>query len=237
MRMLQLDALHAYYGLAYILQGVSLSCEHGEAVALLGRNGQGKTTTIKTIMSMVVPERGTVSFRGQDVTGWPPHAIARRGLALVPEGRRIFPALSVLDHLRVPVAPPEVDRAERLRFVLKVFPELEGKLNESARGLSGGQQQMLVIARALMTRPSMLLLDEPMEGLAPKAIKRVIEALKIIQGAGVTLFFASTSCERAFLVASRAYIIEKGRIVHQAGREELLRDVEVQRHYLGVRGH
>lgn len=236
MALLALDDLHTYYGLAYVLQGVSLACEDGEAVALLGRNGQGKTTTIKSIMSMVVPKRGSVTFQGQNVTGWPSHAIARRGMSLVPEGRRIFPALSVLDHLRVPVCTSRVDRAEQLRFVLEVFPELKEKLTEAARGLSGGQQQMLVIARALMTRPTMLLLDEPMEGLSPKAIKRVIEALKIIQGTRVTLFFASTSCERAFLVANRAYIIEKGRIVHQASRDELLGNVEVQRHYLGVRG-
>lgn len=236
MPLLELDGLHAYYGLAYVLQGVSLACEDGEAVALLGRNGQGKTTTIRSIMSMVVPRRGSVTFQGTNITGWPSHAIARRGMSLVPEGRRIFPALSVLDHLRVPVSTSYVDRAEQLRFVFEVFPELKEKLNEPGRGLSGGQQQMLVIARALMTRPTMLLLDEPMEGLSPKAIKRVIEALKIIQGTGVTLFFASTSCERAFLVANRAYIIEKGRIVYQASRDELLANVEVQRHYLGVRG-
>lgn len=236
MALLELEDVHSYYGLAYVLQGVSLACEQGEAVALLGRNGQGKSTTIKSIMSLVVPERGAVRFQGTDVTGWPSHAIARQGMSLVPEGRRIFPALSVLDHLRVPVSANQVDRAERLKFVLEVFPELKEKLNDPARGLSGGQQQMLVIARSLMTRPKMLLLDEPMEGLAPKAVKRVIEALKIIQGAGVTLFFASTSCERAFLIANRAYIIEKGRIVYQAGRDELLGNVEVQRHYLGVRG-
>ena len=236
MSLLEIDGLHTYYGLAYILQGVSLACEEGEAVALLGRNGQGKTTTIKSIMSIVVPKRGRVSFAGTNVTGWPSHAIARRGMSLVPEGRRIFPALSVLDHLRVPVSGSHVDRAERLKFVFEVFPELKEKLNDPARGLSGGQQQMLVIARALMARPKMLLLDEPMEGLAPKAIKRVIEALRIIQATGVTLFFASTSCERAFPVASRAYIIEKGRIVYQADREAMMRNIEVQRHYLGVRG-
>ncbi len=236
MALLELEGLHTYYGLAYVLQGVSLRCEEGEAVALLGRNGQGKTTTIKSVMSIVVPKRGRVNFAGTDVTAWPSHAIARKGISLVPEGRRIFTALSVLDHLRVPVAASDVNRAERLKFVFEVFPELKAKVNEPARGLSGGQQQMLVIARSLMARPKMLLLDEPMEGLAPKAIKRVIEALKIIQRTGVTLFFASTSCERAFAVANRAYIIEKGRIVYEADREALLGNIEVQRHYLGVRG-
>jgi branched-chain amino acid transport system ATP-binding protein len=175
-------------------------------------------------------------FLGKNIAGWSPHLISRTGISVVPEGRRIFPALSVLDHLRVPVTPPQVDRAERLKFVFDLFPELKAMKDENARDLSGGQQQMLVIARALMIKPRLLLLDEPMEGLSPKLIKRVIEALTIILDNGVTIFFASTNCELAFRIANRAYIIEKGRIVHHAGRDELLADVEVQRHYLGVRG-
>jgi len=236
MSLLELDGLHTYYGLAHVLHGISLGCDDGEAVALLGRNGQGKTTTIKSIMSLVVPRAGHILFLGSSIAGWPPHAIARKGISVVPEGRRIFPALSVLDHLRVPVNPPGVDRAERLAFAFDLFPELKTKKHQNARDLSGGQQQMLVIARALMIKPRLLLLDEPMEGLAPKAVKRVIEALRIIQSSGVTIFFASTNCELAFRIANRAYVIEKGRIVHQAGRDELLGDIEVQRHYLGVRG-
>src|ERR1017187_1559159 len=236
MSLIELSDLHTYYGLAYVLQGVSLACEEGEAVALLGRNGQGKTTTIKSIISLVVPRRGRVMFLGKNIAGWSPHLISRTGISVVPEGRRIFPALSVLDHLRVPVTPPQVDRAERLKFVFDLFPELKAKKDENARDLSGGQQQMLVIARALMIKPRLLLLDEPMEGLSPKLIKRVIEALTIILDNGVTIFFASTNCELAFRIANRAYIIEKGRIVHHAGRDELLADLEVQRQYLGVRG-
>ncbi len=236
MSLIELSELHTYYGLAYVLQGVSLACEEGEAVALLGRNGQGKTTTIKSIMSLVVPRRGRVMFLGENIAGCSPHSISRRGISVVPESRRIFPALSVLDHLRVPVTPSQVDRTERLNFVFDLFPELKAKKQENARDLSGGQQQMLVIARALMIKPKLLLLDEPMEGLSPKLVKRVIEALAIIQDHGVTIFFASTNCELAFRIANRAYIIEKGRIVHHAGRDELLGDVEVQRHYLGVRG-
>ncbi len=236
MPLLELEALHTYYGLAYILQGVSLSCEEGEAVALLGRNGQGKSTTMKSIMSLVIPRRGQVLFSGANIAGCAPHSIARMGISLVPEGRRIFPALSVLDHLRVPVCPPQVDREEQIRYVFDVFPELREKIHDNARGLSGGQQQMLVIARALMVKPRLLLLDEPMEGLSPIAVKRVIEALKIIRETGVTVFFASTNCELAFRIASRAYIIEKGRIVYQADRDEMLGNLQVQRHYLGVRG-
>lgn len=236
MSLIELSDLHTYYGLAYVLQGVSLACEEGEAVALLGRNGQGKTTTIKSIMSLVVPRRGRVMFLGEDIAGGSSHSISRRGISLVPESRRIFPALSVLDHLRVPVTSSQVNRTERLNFVFNLFPELKTKKNENARDLSGGQQQMLVIGRALMIKPKLLLLDEPMEGLSPKLVKRVLEALTIIQDSGVTIFFASTNCELAFRIANRAYIIEKGRIVHHAGRDELLRDIEVQRHYLGVRG-
>lgn len=236
MSLLELNSIHSHYGFAHVLHGVSLACEQGEAVALLGRNGQGKTTTIKSIMSLVKPKRGKVTLDGTNITGWAPHAISNRGISVVPEGRHIFPALSVFDHLRVPVNPPGVDRAERLRLVFELFPEIKAKKDEAARGLSGGQQQMLVISRALMIKPRVLLLDEPMEGLSPKAVTRVIEALKAIRDLGVTIFFASTNCELAFRVANRAYIIEKGRIVHQAGREELLGDLEVQRHYLGVRG-
>lgn len=236
MSLLELNGVHAYYGFAHVLCGVSLFCDQGEAVALLGRNGQGKTTTIKCVTSLVTPRSGSISFDGTNITGLAAHAISRKGISVVPEGRRIFPALSVSDHLRVPVTPPGVDRAERLRLVFDLFPEIKAKKEENARGLSGGQQQMLVIARALMIKPRLLLLDEPMEGLSPMAVTRVIETLKTIRDIGVTIFFASTNCELAFRVASRAYIIEKGRVVHQAGREELLGDREVQRHYLGVRG-
>ncbi len=236
MALLELDDLHVHYGLAHVLQGISLSCEKGEAVALLGRNGQGKTTTIKSIMSLLMPKRGSVTFDRTNITGWTPHAVSSKGISIVPEGRHIFPALSVLDHLRVPVNPTGVDRAERLKLVFDLFPEIKAKMDENARGLSGGQQQMLVIGRALMIKPRLLLLDEPMEGLSPKAVTRVIEALKVIRDLGVTVFFASTNCQLAFRVANRAYIIEKGRVVHQAERDDLLGDLEVQRHYLGVRG-
>lgn len=235
MSLLEVHDLHVHYGLAHVLRGVSLSCEKGEAVALLGRNGQGKTTTIKSLMSLLKPKRGSVTFDGTEITGWAPNAVSRKGVSLVPEGRRIFPALSVFDHLRVPVNPPGVDRAERLKLVFELFPEIKAKKDEDACGLSGGQQQMLVIARALMIRPRLILLDEPMEGLSPIAVTRVIEALKAVRDLGVTVFFASTSCQLAFRVAERAFILEKGRVVHQARREELLNDLEVQRHYLGVR--
>jgi branched-chain amino acid transport system ATP-binding protein len=154
---------------------------------------------------------------------------------MVPEGRHIFPALNVSEHLRVPVSPVDADRETLFQKAFEIFPELEGKKNDLARSLSGGQQQMLVIARALMTLPRLLLLDEPMEGLAPLLVMRVIEALKKIQGEGVTMFFASTNCERAFLIANRAYIIEKGKIVYHGEKDELLNATDIQQCYLGVR--
>lgn len=236
MGQLDVQGLHTYYGLAHILQGVSLTCNEGEAIALLGRNGQGKTTTIKSIMSLVVPKRGKISFQGADVTGLPTHSISRKGLSIVPEGRHIFPALSVLDHLRVPIVSQRANRAERIQFAFELFPELRAKRHVNARELSGGQQQMLVIARALMTDPRLLLLDEPMEGLSPKVVSRVIDALKAVRKLGVTIFLASTSCELAFRIADRAYIIEKGRIVHHAERHDLLADRAAQERFLGVKG-
>jgi len=232
---LEVKDIHTYYGLAYVLQGVSFHINEGEAIALLGRNGEGKTTTIKSIMSLVVPQKGEIVFDGENIEGLSPHEIARKGVSVVPEGRHIFPALTVMEHLKVPVSPPDVNRAGLLADVFDIFPELQEKHGALASALSGGQQQMLVIARALMTKPKLLLLDEPMEGLAPKAVMRVIESLKKVQEKGVTVFFASTNCERAFLIANRAYIIQKGKIVYQSQALELLEDHETQQRYLGVR--
>jgi branched-chain amino acid transport system ATP-binding protein len=233
--MLEVNDIHTYYGLAYILQGVSLVLKEGEAVALLGRNGEGKSTTLKSIMSLAPPKRGQIIYEGEDIRGLSPHVVARKGISMVPEGRRIFPALSVMEHLRVPVSPPHIDRDDLFKRAFHIFPELEEKKRELASSLSGGQQQMLVIARSLMAMPKLLLLDEPMEGLAPIMSRRVIEALKTIQKEGVTIFFASTNCERASSIARRAYIIEKGKIVYDATSDELLNAPEIQQCYLGVR--
>lgn len=233
--LLSVNDIHTYYGLAHILHGVSLSLKGGDAVALLGRNGEGKTTTMKSIMALVPPKMGRIHFNGEDMTGLPPHIVSHRGISMVPEGRHIFPALTVIEHLRVPVSPLHSNREALFDKAFKIFPELEKRRTEFAKSLSGGQQQMLVIARALMTMPKLLLLDEPMEGLAPLMVMRVIEALKEIQKEGVTIFFASTNCERAFLIASRAYIIERGKIVYHGQKDELLNSPEIQQSYLGVR--
>lgn len=233
--LLELQDVHTYVGLAYILRGVSLTVKEGEAVALLGRNGEGKTPTIKTIMSVLPPRKGKIYFRGEDITGVRTHQVAGKGIGLVPKGRHIFPALNVIEHLRVPVANRSVNRNEALKQVFSIFPELEPKKYQSARSLSGGEQQMLVIGRALMTMPKLLLLDEPMEGLAPVAVRRVVDSMKVAQANGVTVLFASASGERALSVAQTAYIMEKGRVVYQGTCEELKADPETQKKYLGVR--
>lgn len=233
--LLELKDVHTYIGLAHILRGMSLALKPGEAVALLGRNGEGKTPTIKTIMSLLPPKKGSILFQGENIAGMPTHQVACKGVCVVPKGRRIFPALTVMEHLRVPVINKKYRREDMLRQVLDIFPELAERKNQPARSLSGGQQQMLVIARALMTKPKLLLLDEPLEGLAPKAVKRVIESMRIVKEEGITVFFASASCERALAVAGRVYIIEKGRIVYQGSSPELMAAPEVQQKYLGVR--
>jgi branched-chain amino acid transport system ATP-binding protein len=231
----EVNNIHTYYGLAHILQGVTLFLDEGEAVALMGRNGEGKTTTFKSIMALVPPREGEILFEGEKITGLPPNIVSHRGIGMVPEGRHIFPALSVMDHLRVPVPPPGAVREELFEKAFTIFPNLREKRKALATSLSGGQQQMLVIARALMTKPKLLLLDEPMEGLSPKATYQVIDALKIIQSEGVTILFASANCERAFLIASRAYIITKGKIAYQGPKDELLNSPEIQQRFLGVR--
>jgi len=233
--LLKVDDIHSYYGSAYILQGISLSIREGEAVALLGRNGTGKTTTLKGIMSLVPPRRGKIWYNGEDITGLPSYRVARKGLSMVPEGRHIFPALNVMEHLRVPVPGSDIRRSILFRRVFDIFPELEEKKSQHASALSGGQQQMLVIGRALMADPKLLFLDEPMEGLAPKAVMRVIESLKIIQAQGITILFASADLQRAFRIAKRAYILEKGKVVFHLTEGHLPDSLEIQRKYLGVR--
>lgn len=233
--LLEVDNVDIYYGSAQVIQGLSLSLTEGESVALLGRNGAGKTTIISSIMSLLCPRKGAIFYRGEEITGLAPHLIAKKGLSMVPEGRHIFPALSVMDHLRVPVSSSNVDRSNLLERVFNIFPELLERKRKSASSLSGGEQQMLVIARALMTDPKLLLLDEPMEGLAPKVVDRVIETLKAIQNQGVSIFFASNNLERALRVAERAYVLETGKVVFEFNREKLENSLDIVRRYLGIR--
>ncbi len=233
--MLAVSGLDAYYGRAQVLFGIGLRIERGEAVALLGRNGAGKSTTLKSLMGLVPPATGRVRFLEHDLRGLAVHDIARLGLGYVPEERRVFPELSIAENLEVGrQAPrPEVPvwTPERL---YELFPALDGLRHRPAGRTSGGEQQMLTIARTLMGNPALLLLDEPSEGLAPVVVAQLTEALLTLKRAGVGLLLSEQNPGFARRIADRAYLIEQGRIRHECDFAELDADPELRRNYLGV---
>src|SRR5262245_31832430 len=236
--LLALENVHTYYGEAHILQGVSLTVREGEVVTLIGRNGAGKTTTLRSIMGLARPRRGRVVLRGEDVTGLPAHQIARRGIAWVPEERRILPNLTVLENLRLgwlgagrPAAEatgPEGDQ------VFEYFPRLRERLHQKGRHLSGGEQQMLAIARALVARPALMLVDEPTEGLAPLLVHSLTEILAAINRRGTTILLVEQALEVALALAHRVYVIDQGRIQFEGTPDDLRRDPAIQQRFLGV---
>ena len=233
--MLEVSALHSYYGQAHILDDVTFSVGWGEVVALLGRNGAGKSTTLKTIMGLVSPAKGWISFDGRNLVGRPPYAIARLGLGYVPEERRVFPELTVAENLAVG-RQPRRHRAphwtpERL-FAL--FPNLAELRARRAGHISGGEQQMLTIARTLMGNPRAILLDEPSEGLAPVIVEQMARTIEELKQEGLTVLLSEQNLRFAGLIANRALIIEKGRIRYQGTFAELEADEEVRAAYLMV---
>jgi len=229
---LAVRGLHAYYGESHILQGVDLEVAPGEAVSLVGRNGAGKTTTIAAIAGFVRPRGGSVAVSGTDLTGAPPHEIARAGVALVPQGRRIFGDLSVAENIAV-AARPIPNGWDEAR-VLELFPVLARR--RAARGdeLSGGEQQMLAIARALVRNPTVLLLDEPSEGLAPKLVAQVGEILTRLRATGLALLLVEQNLGLATQVGQRVLVMNKGTIVFAGTPAELAADRDVEARYLGV---
>jgi branched-chain amino acid transport system ATP-binding protein len=224
--------LHAYYGESHVLQSVSLEVAERESVSLLGRNGAGKTTTISAIVGFLRPRAGTVSVGGRDVTGCAPHEIARAGLALVPQGRRIFGDLSVRENLVLTARA--VAGGWDLARVLELFPSLGGRLESFGDQLSGGEQQMLAIGRALMRNPAVLVLDEPSEGLAPKIVDEVGSALVRLRESGLAILLVEQNLGLATRVAQRVYVMNKGTIVFSGTREELAASQDVEARYLGV---
>lgn len=231
--LLEVNDIYTYYGPSCVIRGLSLYVKNKEIVALLGRNGNGKTTTLRSIMSLNPPKRGSIWFDGKNITGLPPHKCARLGLSLCLEGRGIFPGLSVMENLRVPVCSD--NQKELLKQVFEIFPELESRKNQRAGSLSGGEQQMLAIARSLMMKPKLLLLDEPMEGLAPMICKRLISKLREINMKGVTILFSSSTAKHALDICDRVYIIEKGKIVAEYSKKEMEeKSSEILQKYLGV---
>lgn len=236
--MLEVKNLFAGYGLANVLHGVSLKVEAGEVVCLIGPNGAGKTTLMRALTGMLRAVRGHVAFDGADTLGLAPDRIVQRGLSLVPEGRRVFAPLSVLDNLRLG-AYLRLRRgdgaavAQDLDHVLSIFPRLGERASQPAGTLSGGEQQMLAIGRALMARPKLLLLDEPSMGLAPMVVSEIFRVIRRLHEGGTTILLAEQNARMALRAADRAYILESGEIMRAAPASALLSDASVAASYLG----
>jgi branched-chain amino acid transport system ATP-binding protein len=227
---LEVDGIHTYYGESHVLHGVSLRVAPGEAVALLGRNGAGKTTAIRSIVGFTPPRDGRVLFEGRAIERWPAYRIARGGLALVPQGRRIFSPLSVRENLLLGA------RAEgwTLERVFELFPRLRERQAQLGGTLSGGEQQMLAIARALLTNGRLLLLDEPSEGLAPLIVREIGTILRTLKAERLSLLLVEQNYHLALRVADRVYVMNKGQIVYEGTPAGLEADEEIKRRYLGV---
>jgi branched-chain amino acid transport system ATP-binding protein len=235
--MLALENVHTYYGKSHILHGVSIEVGRGEVVGLLGRNGVGKSTTLKTIMGLVRPAEGRVVFEGKDLAGLAPHKVAHVGIAYVPEDRRIFRLLSVLENLRTGLERPGVSAERRQALLDKVsasFPVLRERRHQAGGTLSGGEQQMLAIARAMMLEPKIILLDEPTEGLMPRMVSQIREIIAILHREGVAILLVEQNVPLTLEVSSRVYIMEKGQVRHHAPAAELRANHAVIHQYLGV---
>jgi branched-chain amino acid transport system ATP-binding protein len=231
--MLTLDNVNAYYGDSHILHGVSLSVREGEVVCLLGRNGAGKTTTIMTVMGYLHPRGGSISYNGRDIGTLPPYAAARLGFGFVPQERGIFPSLTVRENLTV-FARQAANGGWTLRRIFDLFPGLHAREHNLGFQLSGGEQQMLSIARALMLNPSLLLLDEPSEGLAPLIVQEIVEVLKRLKGEGLAILLVEQNLRAAFAVADRHHVMNKGTICFTGTTAELEGNEFVLRNYLSV---
>ena len=229
--MLSVNGLNAHYGTSHVLQGVDLELHDGTILAVLGRNGVGKTTTVRAIMGLVRPSSGHVLLDGKDIAGWAPHRVARAGIAYVPEGRLIFPDLSVIENIRVAERHPA--KAWPLQRLLELFPALRERAGNKGAQLSGGEQQMLAIARALVSDPKVLLLDEPSQGLAPLVVRELARVVRDLCESGVTILLIEQNLKLAEEVADRLAIMVKGRIVYSASPAAFRADEEsVRRRYL-----
>ena len=231
--MLTIRGLNTHYGASHILQGVDLVVPDGRIVAILGRNGVGKSTTLRTIMGLVAPTSGSVELDGTDMAGWPPHRVARAGVADVPEGRLIFPDLSGIENIKVAERVPA--RAWPLPRLLELFPSLRERARNRGANLSGGEQQMLAIARALVSDPKVLLLDEPSQGLAPLVVKELANVIRTLRDEKVTILLVEQNMKLAKAVASELHVMVKGRMVYAATPEKFhAEEQEIRSRYLTV---
>jgi branched-chain amino acid transport system ATP-binding protein len=230
---LQVDKVDAYYGIGHILHGLSLNVGESEVVALLGRNGAGKTTTMRCIAGLTPPRRGEIRYKGRNIAGVSPHRVSRMGIALVPETRGIFSYLSCYENLAIARRP---ESRWQLEAVLERFPRLKERLTHKGRELSGGEQQMLAIARALLTGPELLLLDEPSQGLAPLVVSAVMDTIRGLRAERVSMLLVEQNAEMALQLADRVYVIDHGTVVFEGTPAALRAERQVTATYLGVGG-
>ena len=236
MSLLQLDAIHSYYGHIHALKGVSLTVEEGEIVTLIGSNGAGKSTTLRTISGMIHPKAGQVHFDGRDISKMEPHDIVLAGLGHVPEGRGIFPKLTVRENLEMGAFTVHNQAAvrDRMEYGFELFPRLRERLGQYGGTLSGGEQQMLAIARGLMMNPRLLMLDEPSMGLAPVLVELIFDIIKTLNEKGTTVLLVEQNALMALSIAHRGYVLQTGEIVISDTAANLRRNEAVQKAYLGV---
>lgn len=235
MAMLEVKDLEVYYGVIQAIKGVSFHVEQGEVIALIGANGAGKTTILHTVTGLLSPKKGHIMFEGKDITKVPAHKIVSMGMAHVPEGRRVFAELSVYENLKMG-AYTRKDRSEieeSLNNVYKRFPRLEERKNQMAGTLSGGEQQMLAMGRALMSQPKIILMDEPSMGLSPILVNEIFDIIQEVSKSGTTVLLVEQNAKKALSIADRAYVLETGRIALEGRAEDLLRDDSIKKAYLG----
>lgn len=234
MAMLAVSDLHVHYGSIHAVKGVSFEVDEGEIVTLIGANGAGKSTTLNTVAGLLKPSSGSVEFEGEGIVGVPAHKMVSRGIALCPEGRRVFTEMTVRENLEMGAFSRSDDEArESRRRIYEHFPRLKERKLQSAGTLSGGEQQMLAMGRALMSRPRLLMLDEPSMGLAPILVQEIFDIIKVLRETGATILLVEQNARMALSIADRAYVLETGRIVKEGSGADLLKDDDVRKAYLG----
>ena len=235
MSMLEVKDLKVYYGMIQAIKGVSFHVDEGEVIALIGANGAGKTTILHTISGLLTPKEGTVTFEGTDIVKIPGHKIVSMGMAHVPEGRRVFAQLSVLQNLKMGAytRKDKAETAQTLKTVFQRFPRLEERQNQMAGTLSGGEQQMLALGRALMSHPKIILMDEPSMGLSPIFVNEIFDIIKEVSNSGTTVLLVEQNAKKALSIADRAYVLETGKIVLEGKAQDLLNNDSIKKAYLG----
>ena len=235
MAMLEVRDLQVYYGMIHAIKGISFDVNQGEVIALIGANGAGKTTTLHTITGLLAPKSGSVLFEGKDITKVPAHKIVSMGMAHVPEGRRVFAELSVYENLKMGAytRKDKKEIEESLANVYKRFPRLEERKNQMAGTLSGGEQQMLAMGRALMSKPKIILMDEPSMGLSPIFVEEIFHIIREISASGTTVLLVEQNAKKALAIANRAYVLETGNIVLSGDAKEMMNNDSIKKAYLG----